>query len=150
MKTILATRRFGDGITGFGQPSARRRPPIKCQLPAGALLGAAVLRCDREALVEGGRARRRVLDLPGGRSSGRGGAGEVLGCRWSRLRAGRARRRAIRPAHHRPHQRRIESQCAMVRGDKFEGSQEQPTALKGQKHPSDDKLDRRTTLSAIA
>ena len=75
-----------------------------------------------------------LLDLPRRRAADRGGAGEVVGRRWQRLGAGRARRgcaSAFSPSASPTTNRK--PMCCMVRGDKFDGFKTNPQSLKGQK-----------------
>ena len=82
------------------------------QLPARAVLVAAVLRREPERLVGGAGTEARVQHLSGRRAADRRFGREVVGRRRHGLGARGAGRRALQPADHRPHQRRVGRQRA--------------------------------------
>ena len=111
------------------QPGADRN---QGQLPAGALLVAAVLRRRREGLVRRGRPQAGLQHLPGRRAADRRLGVEVVGRRRHRVGAGGARRGALQPADDRLTNDESVGNALMATGATAEGFVKNPQSIKGQ------------------
>ena len=113
------------------------------QLPAGAVLVAAVLRREPEGLVGGAGTEAGVQHLPRRRAADRRVGREVVGRRRHGLGARGAGRRALQPPHHRPHQRRVGRQRADGERRQGRGLRQESRVDEGPDDRADGQLHRR-------